>query len=165
MKLPVLHRNFKLMIIVFVALIPLAIAGNATVNLIATFFDLSDQKALLDKSTAGVFVEDDPLEHAEIQDDFQQIIFDGISVSCEKHGVRLKQINALKISDQNNLQMLTQEAVLEGGFVSILRALQETRTLKGIKVVSLAFELEESNKVETLVARICFQGVKALEHE
>jgi len=97
-----------------------------------------------------------------LQDVSDAYIFKSVSVIAHQNHILIKKYEPSQIlSNDDEVQYKTQQIVLEGEFVAILKCMQEVDSrLAGVKIASVKFDREESNKKVTLAARIIFQTVK-----
>jgi hypothetical protein len=160
--------NSKRIVIVGVALAAVVIvfiAGKNTFQVAVKYTTLKKQLTTLNTGNPnGVNqkVEQNKFLLQEI--DLEREVFSTVSQSCQKNQVNLKQVQSPQISNDGKIIVLTQRVTLQGDFVKILKSLQDIQTeMSTIKISSLKFEIEEVNKVQTLLAHIYFQGVKHLQ--
>ena len=86
---------------------------------------------------------------------------DLVSRVCQSHLVRVNKILPMTISIEGEVQLVTQEIILQGDFVSLVKCLSSIhQELTPIKIGSLKFEkVETTNKTQALVLNLFLQSV------
>jgi hypothetical protein len=167
MKIDYFHKNpnaIKLavalaaLLIVFVPLkstIALAFKYNALKDRVKTYVTAT-QKSSITKSSDKLLSD---IDH-------ERKIFEEISRACQDHKVVVKQVDLPKTVNESGVITQTQEILLEGDYINILKSLRDiSSSLDPIKVASIKFEREENNKRIALVAHIVFQSVKLADED
>jgi hypothetical protein len=162
MKLTYFHKNpgaIKIAIVIAAVLIVVVPLRN-TIVLTFKYGELkSTMKTYLNanRNTAASNQDERLLEDF----DHEKKIFEEVSKACQEYKVIVKQVDLPKMIDNGGVVTETQQILLEGDYVNILKSLRNiNNALDAIKIANVKFEREENNKRIALVAHVIFQSVK-----
>ena len=92
-------------------------------------------------------------------------VFETVSVAAQSHNLIIKQYEPPSIQDEGDVQIQTLHIVLQGQFVDILKCIQLTDAkLNGIKIASVKFNREESNKQVSLAASVVYRKIQVISN-
>jgi hypothetical protein len=84
--------------------------------------------------------------------------------SSAQHQVIVRKIEVPKVAASGTVEIESQEIMVEGHFINILKALENVSDgIRPTKISSIAFKTERVNKENVLTANIVFQSVKMVE--
>jgi hypothetical protein len=165
MKIAYFHKNpsaIKLLVGVIAFLLVIIPLKN-TIALAFKFKDLNGvvkSYAKSTKTTVNIVANDKLL----LDVDHERKVFEEVSKACQEYKVIVKQVDLPKIINESDVTIQTQEILLEGDYVNILKALNEISVrVEPIKIASVKFVREENNKRIALVSHVVFQSVKLVK--
>ncbi len=139
------------------------------ISLSRTFLLVVEYRALSEQLSAFENMTFEPVKYRA--DDFKStdvnsILFDAISTSARMQNVEVNNINSPKVNLTDDIKLITEEIVLGGSVVDVLRCLdQANKNLGLIKVSSLRFERVQKSKSEKLLTTVYFQMVNVKANE
>jgi predicted small secreted protein len=151
--------SFFLACMILVALCLTILASQNTFQLIGRYQDLQSSLEAVENIPIGKPLTGTQKIFQEI--DLNAELFEVMSESARTHQVKIKSINSPFASTTSDFSVLTKEVVLEGGFISSLKCLDDaTHRLKYVKLSSVKFERDLVAKSNTLYTRVYFQTIK-----
>jgi hypothetical protein len=165
MKIEYFHKNpsaIKLLVTAIVVLL-MVIPLKKTITLAFKYNDLKGSVKTYGANTNNT-VSNVANDKLLLEVDHERKVFEEVSKACQENKVIVKQVDLPKIVSESDVMIQTQEILLEGDYVNILKSLDEISIrLEPIKIASIKFEREENNKRIALVSHIVFQSVKLME--
>lgn len=146
---------------VFVLLV-LLLPFRYTFSLLSKYISL--QEAVEQANIGEAISSEDELFSFQKADTITRV-FEAVSIAAQSHNLIIKQYEPPSIQDEGDVQIQTLHIVLQGQFVDILKCIQLTDAkLNGIKIASVKFNREESNKQVNLVASVVYRKIQVISN-
>lgn len=163
LKRPIVIYSLTSFVVCIILWMPL----RSTFILLNEYFQLTSQ---LQKITIGRVVErkiDKELEAMLLLDtDYQKDVFDMFSLSCQAQDVNVRLVEPAWSQSMDNVNVQSQQIVVEGDFISILKSLHNIQDdLRPVKISSVLFAKAEHDKHDILTAKIVFQSLEKLPND
>lgn len=162
-------KKHPVLVPIGIALISLIIvmpSASRTISLGVQYLNLKRQLSSSGLRVPGAFETEARKLLPEVDIDPAKVTFDALSISSQQHKVLLRKAEPPKIAMSGDIEIHTQQIVLEGEFAPLIKTLNDIRDeLKLIRISSLKFQTIEQNKKILLQAYVTFQYAKPTEYE
>ena len=150
--------------IIGIGIIVAILSIESIVSLTSKYFDLQRNLETLEVSA----VEEQPATSWEVFEDIDlnKTVFESVSDAASVNKVVVKNINAPLIHKSDEHFLLTEEIILEGHFINLLKSVDlASKKLEHVKISSVKFERDNSPASKALFLKVYFQTVKSDGYE